>query len=147
MIVAAIVLIVAFVGYQNMRSINEGMTTLYNDQTLPIQQLGKTDSYLYKLRGDLYKYISIPDDRAKTGKSIDQDFTMIEEQLNLYRASNMIADERVELVNFDLAWPIYRRDVRALMELANSGHGENALAQLKDGTEISNHRKAVAAAN
>jgi methyl-accepting chemotaxis protein len=129
-----------------MKSINEGRSTLYQERTLAIEQLGKTESYLYKLRGDLYKFISIPEDRQKTGQSINQDLAVIEEQLTLYREGHLIPEEKVELEKFDVALPVYQRDVHDLMKLANAGEEISALAQLKDGTEISNHRKAVAGA-
>ena len=41
---AIITVVVAFIGYTNMKNINDGMTTLYIDRTLPIQQLGAVDS-------------------------------------------------------------------------------------------------------
>ena len=53
--VALVVVVVAVVGYTNMNSINAGMTTLYEDRTVPIHQLGQVDATLFKMRGDVYK--------------------------------------------------------------------------------------------
>ena len=146
MFVAAIILLVAFIGYKNMKSIKDGMTTLYHDRTLPIEQLGQVDAYLYKLRGDVYKYISIPEDHANTEESISGDLTVIKEQLVLYRATSLTPDEKTELVQFDLAWPVYQKDVNEILSLANSGKEAAALEKLRDGTKVSNDRKAVATA-
>jgi methyl-accepting chemotaxis protein len=146
LLVAAIVLAVALLAYQNMKSINDGMTSLFHNRTLPIEQLGKTEAYLYKLRGDLYKYLSMPEDRLKTAESISEDQDFIEEQLALYRASRHSTEEEEQLATFDRFWSVYRQDVLDLIILADSGKEQEALAALRDGTEISNHRKAVAGA-
>ena len=55
--------IIAGIGYVNMKSINDGMTTMYNDRLVPIDQLGIAKSDFYFIRGDLYKYEVFPDER------------------------------------------------------------------------------------
>ena len=40
LLVAAIILVVAAFSYFNMKNINDGMTSMYKDRTLPIEQLG-----------------------------------------------------------------------------------------------------------
>ena len=51
LIIAAIVGIVAIIGYSNMKMINDGMTTMYHDRLVPIQDLGAAYSKLYEIRG------------------------------------------------------------------------------------------------
>lgn len=59
MVVALVVVVVAVVGYFNMKSIDDGMTTMYVDRLVPIEDMGQADAALSEMRGDVYKYILI----------------------------------------------------------------------------------------
>jgi methyl-accepting chemotaxis protein len=120
LIVAAIVLIVAFAGYRNMKSINDGMATLYHDRTLPIEQLGIAHTQVYKIRSDAYMFILFPEKRDYLEKAITQDISIVNEQIDLYRATNMIQEEKDELAKFDVAWPDYQQDVQEVLDSAKS---------------------------
>ena len=60
LIVAVIVLLVAFIGYQNLKSINEGMATMYFDRTIPIEELGNADAYVHDIPANVAKFVLIP---------------------------------------------------------------------------------------
>jgi methyl-accepting chemotaxis protein len=64
--VAVIIVIVAVVGYTQMNTINQNITFMYNDRLLPVEQLGQMSTGFYTLRGDLYKYALLPEERANT---------------------------------------------------------------------------------
>jgi methyl-accepting chemotaxis protein len=52
-VVVIFMLVIAVVGYTSMNDINNGMTSLYFDRTLPIQQIGAANSVIFTMRGDL----------------------------------------------------------------------------------------------
>ncbi len=60
LVVALLLIVVAYVGYANMKSINDGLSTLYHDSTIPIEDVGQAEAQLYRIRGDVYKFILIP---------------------------------------------------------------------------------------
>ncbi len=144
--VAMIVVAVAVIGYVNMGSINNGMTTLYEDRTLPLEQLGQVDSYLYKMRGDVFKYILIPEEKAATLESIVAGKAEIERELDLYRATEMVPEEVAGLAMLDAAWADYTVAVERLIAQVDAGDTAGALDNLRDGSTVSNTRKAVGAA-
>ncbi len=48
------------VGYSGMKSINTDMAFMYSDRTVPIGLLGEVNAHLYRLPGDVNKYVVIP---------------------------------------------------------------------------------------
>ena len=89
---AAIALLIVFIvvlGYINMKSINNGMVGLYKDRLLPTQHLGRAESGLYQLRGDIYKFMCFIDQRAKIELAIAAATTAVTKDLALFRAGDL----------------------------------------------------------
>ena len=97
LIVSVIVIVVAVVGYWNMKSIDGGMTDMYFNQTLPIDQLGIVSSKIYQVNGNVYKTILLPEERTLQEQSIAEDIATIDEQLKLYRESHLLQEEEERL--------------------------------------------------
>ncbi len=144
--VALVVVAVAVVGYTNMDSINAGMTTLYEDRTVPIEQLGVVDSILFKMRGDVYKYLILPEERASTAAAMADNVSAINTELDAYRLTEMVAEERTALAVLDATWVNYQASVDKVVALIDSGDTDGALALIIDGGETSDARKAVGTA-
>ena len=52
--VVVLMVIIAVLGYTSVNTVNNNLTSMYNDQTIPIRDVGEADMTLYKLRGDVY---------------------------------------------------------------------------------------------
>jgi hypothetical protein len=100
--VSLVILIVAFVGYFNTRTINAAMLSLYHEQTVPIQQLGTFETGLYKLQGDIYRYAILSDDRATTGISLQKDLAQVTQDIEAYRSSDLPSDKSVNRSRFSI---------------------------------------------
>lgn len=68
-IVAALLIIVAVLGYTSMKTINDGMTSMYYDRLLPIKQLGNADSAMFKMRGDVINLLSYPTNAPRSTRT------------------------------------------------------------------------------
>jgi len=146
LVVAGIVLVVAVVGYTNMQGIKANLDSTYHDQLLPIQQLGAASTALYKVRGDLYRYLALPEERAKVEQEIAANIATIEEQVDLYREVNLTSEEKAKLAEFDKAWATYKQEVQKALEAGKAGRQEQILAAIADGGTVAEARKAVGAA-
>jgi len=144
LIVAAIILILAFVGYQNMKSIEEGVTTMYHDRTLPIEQLGKAQEHLYIMRGDAYKYILIAEQRSETKKAISDSIAEVNKHMDEYRATSLFQEEKDGLTKFDPAWADYQAAIADLINQVNTGNMQAAEQSMASGGAASNSRKVAA---
>ncbi len=116
---------------------------MYHSSTLPIQQIGAASSALYKLRGDIYKFILLPDERSSIRQAIEQDFAAVNEQIDLYRANQLTQEETEALKQFDNAWTLYQRMARDIVSKVESGDDQAALDSIKTGSELSSVRKAL----
>jgi methyl-accepting chemotaxis protein len=144
--VALIVVAVAVVGYVNMGSINAGMTSLYNNRTVPIEQLGKAEALLFTIRGDLYKYLLLPAERGTIEKAIIANVASLTKEVADNRASFLVQAEQDALAKFDPAWAEYQAAATEVLTLVKAGNETGAIQSIADGGRTANARKAVGAA-
>ncbi|GAP07797.1 four helix bundle sensory module for signal transduction [Anaerolinea thermolimosa] len=82
--------VIAGLSLVGMNKINQNVHNLYYNRTLPIAYVGKASTALYTLRGDLFKYILLPEERAKTKEAIQASQQTIRGQIDHYRATENI---------------------------------------------------------
>ena len=145
LIIALIIVVVAVVGYVNMKTINDDMTVMFHDRTLPIQQLQIIEANAFIIRGDIYKYIIIPEQRDQTKQTIEDSIKIVKENADLYRANSQDAEEDALLTSFDKNWADYQKSFEKDMASVDAGNQEAALKALGTGGETSNTRKAMLA--
>jgi methyl-accepting chemotaxis protein len=144
-IVVVLMLVVAGVGYSSMNTINNGMTSMYFDRLLPIEQIGNVETDLYTIRGDVYKALLIPAEKAASEASIPKLVAGIDENLKAYKSSVLTDAEVTELAVFEPAWAEYQAAVNEILAFENAGKTDQAIASLVAGGRASNARKAVGA--
>ena len=145
LIVAAIIIVVAVIGYASMKSINDGMTTLYMDRTLPIQQMARVDVALYVIRGDSYKYFLFEKERETISLDIDTNIKAVNDNIKLYKASQMVDEEKALIDTFEKDWAVYQTSVHQILTDVDAGKQADGLLSLASGGAASNARKAVGA--
>jgi methyl-accepting chemotaxis protein len=143
-IVTILLAVVAVMGYINMKNINDGMTAMYFDRLVPIQQLGQANADMYKIRGDVFKYAVL----AKTEgvailNSIKAAKASTDENIKAYRATQLLDSEKEGLAVFDPAWALYSSEVDKVIGLMQAGNSEAAKACIEDGGSTANARKAA----
>ncbi|MFH0968637.1 MAG: methyl-accepting chemotaxis protein [Methanobacteriota archaeon] len=133
LIIAAIVGIVAILGYSNMNTINEEMTGMYNDRLIPIQNIGATNAKLFEIRGDFYKYLLLPDEQANLKKKFDTDIATVNTMMGEYRSQTLLDSEKSELAKFDTSWATYQQLIQENRGLWDTGKKEEVLVSLTTG--------------
>lgn len=133
LIIAAIIAVVAILGYSNMGLINSGMTGMYQDRLIPIQDLGAADAKLYEIRGDFYKYIIIPEERATLSSKFETDIASVDAIIAKYRGTNLLETEVEELQRFDTAWKTYQQLLRENKALWDEGKKDDVILSLTSG--------------
>ena len=142
-----LLIITAAFGYFNSYSINANITTMYHDQLLPVHEIGLIQENLYRMRGDVYKYILLPNERADTQESINGGIQAINEAEAAFRNSKLTAEQRAELERFSTAWAEYQAAVKNIIGLEDQGKHERALASLLDGGRVTTAREAIMSAS
>jgi len=144
-IIALIAVVIAFLGYSNMKTINDGMTTMYFDRLVPIRDLGLVEAYVYTIRGDVYKMLLIPSEAEKSVTAIATASEEIDAKIVAYKATSLLDTEVAELAVFEPAWAEYRAAVAEITAWHDAGNDEAAIASLTGTGRAATARKAVGA--
>ena len=133
MLVALLVAVMPVTGYFNLRALNDNVVSLHEGQMLPIEQLSNVQARLWQMRGDIHRFVLVPDGRSQMEQSLADDESEVERQMQLYRSQRSLApDEAAELAKFDQAWPDYNRALDSVMAEAKAGNLAGAEQLLAD---------------
>ncbi|MCX7976175.1 MAG: methyl-accepting chemotaxis protein [Bellilinea sp.] len=135
----------AAAGLFGLQQVATNSENMYQNQTLPIDWVGKANATLYKLRGDIYKYLLIPAEREATLQAIREDQKIIEENIEKYRPTVFTEEGKVALAEFEKAYAEYISAVNEAIRNVDSGNFEAAQLAVNDGGAVANARKKVGA--
>lgn len=97
MMVAALVVIVAVIGFVNTNSINQNLVSLYEDVTTPIDILSKIESNAFQIQSNLFEYLFNSDARSEITTSIDGKFVKIDQLLVEYSQTKVSKEAQTYL--------------------------------------------------
>ncbi len=142
-VIAMISIIIAYVGYINMKNLEADLASMYNDRLVPVSQLGAVNQSLYTIRGDIYKMLLIPEEADASLTAIEEQMANIDEQISQYKETQLLASEEKELETFDASWAEYKDAVAEIIAWQKKGNTQSAITSLLSGGRTSNARKAV----
>ncbi len=144
LIIAVLILMVSIISYVNLKNINEEMTNLYTNRTIPIKEIGTAHSALLTVRGDVYKYVLIQDQRTTIKQTIDSNKITIQENMDAYRAGLLSDEEKLALAGFDKTLTEYYSAIDDILVNANNGDDTLVMKSISNGGDANNARNAVA---
>jgi methyl-accepting chemotaxis protein len=141
--VALLLIVVAITGYLSMRSINQNAVDMYENELLPIHYIKSAHTDLYILRGNVYKFILLAEERDMIEQTIAADMAELDKHMDLLRATELPQAEQELLVQFDTAWKGYQQEVTRVMDSVKAGNIEAATTSMGPDGAASNARQAV----
>ena len=141
LIIVAILIAVAMVGYVNIKSIANRGDAMYKQNTAAIEEMGSINTSLEKMRADLYRYIEVPEERSATAQSINEQVGSINDTMQTYKSRDIGAEEKKIIADFDTAWPEMVRGMRDLMSNADAGKNDEIARLLAGGSYVIEARK------
>lgn len=135
-VVVVLMVAIAVVGYIGMNTINNGMTSLYFDRTVPIEQLGIANMEESNLRIYLNGMIVFPENLAAYEQSITNSVKNLNTQLDAYRVTQLVPEEEAELAAFDKVWPMLQAEMNAIIAKVKTGDIEGAKGLLGKGSQF-----------
>ncbi len=138
--------VMALINYINIRSVNNDMANLFNDRTIPIEQLGAVNAEILKSRGDLYKARMFPDDIDKIRQDVVNQFQKADKNLEAYKSTYLIPAEKEGLSQFEPAWSDFKKESLIVLENFKNNNVEPMLSTFKKGGRLNNNRTAAQAA-
>lgn len=98
------------------------MESFYKDRTLPIQYIGKAQADLYKIRGDVYKFMVMESERATAKTDIAIGIAYVEVQMKLYTDTFLVQAEKDEIAKFTPAWTAYKTAIANIITNIETGN-------------------------
>ena len=147
-VVAVIIVIVAALGVNAIRTLNILMGDMYTDNLLPISQLGAIDTAFGNIRGDFYRYINVTDERSTIMETINGRKETIDSTVEAFKNVQLTIAEEKALADFETAWADFQSGLDLAIGYADDGKNEKALATVSDdGVLIVASKKVSAALN
>ncbi len=137
--------VVGIVGYINMKSLDSRLVTMNDDRVVPTQQLGEIREDVYYIRGDVYKYILIPDERESLDTEIQTLADKVDKTFKDYSALDMSPDQESAVSQFAADWTAYLKELNDARAMAKDGDIEGATKSLASGGAASLARQKIEA--
>jgi methyl-accepting chemotaxis protein len=134
---------VVLLSFQQLYALNQNINRMYQENLLPVSILGETKAQLYKLRGDIYKFIIIPKDRDSIQKDIDADYAAVDKTLKQLDEFSFSGEKKTELDTLKSTWQSYRAATIEVPKVAASGREQEAADMLQIGGVIATLRSAL----
>jgi len=117
------------------------MEGMYDEGYIPVRQSLEMGRNMLAVRGNVYKFLLIPEERAKTRKAIDGFVAKID-TLTKIDTSSLPASQVAVVRLIPSAWTRYRGAVEDVLAQAEAGHQDSSLSSMKSG-EAHLSRKAI----
>ncbi len=143
-VVALIILVVAYIGYNSMSVLNNSMTDMYENRLVPIEYLGQMGEAIYKYRGDVYKFVAIPEERVATETEMAADIQDVQAKLADYKKTFMTDEEKTQVSKLEISLANYQKTTSDVIALTKAGDMETAKQSMIDGAARATHDTVVA---
>ena len=130
------------IGAYNMKTVIDYLGAMYNNQVIPLEGLGRVQSEMYNLRGNVYGAIIVPANRTALDASVKTSEDLINQELATFRATDLTSEEKDLLVKFDAAWAPYQEIVRSILADIKNDRVDSAMATISNPNTAST-RKAL----
>ena len=135
-VMVILMIAIAVMGYIGMNTINNGMTSLYFDRTVPIEQLGIVNMEESNLRIYLNGMIVFPENVATYEQRIAASVKNMNTQMDAYRATQLAPEEVTELAAFDKDWQPLQQEMTNITAKVKAGDSEGAKTLLGQGSQF-----------
>ncbi|PKM76382.1 MAG: hypothetical protein CVU90_12765 [Firmicutes bacterium HGW-Firmicutes-15] len=120
-IVSLLLALVGYVGWSSMKTTNDGMTTIYQERLIPMDQLGKANVSLLSIRGNMWQTCTTEAMQKEAIDQMNKDFNSLKEELNQFYAGDMTPEEQKLVDQLKPAFIKYEAVSAKYIQLVQSG--------------------------
>jgi methyl-accepting chemotaxis protein len=118
------------------------MEEIYAEGYLPAKRSLETGRSMLALRGNVYKYMLLPESKAKTGKDIDACTAKVDSLVAGIDTTGLPSDQRGVSLALPAAWARYRAAAKDVLVQFDAGRQDSSLRSMQGG-EAHQSRKAI----
>ena len=135
LIVLAILAVMAVMSFAGMKTLNDNSNAMYQEHLKPLASLNNAYTLFYFVRGNLYKYVLVPQDREWSKNQIKDELETIDADMEVFRHKKLTNEEQNNLKNLDDQMKLYRKDIDDCMTLVNAGKIQKVTTERKGGLD------------
>jgi methyl-accepting chemotaxis protein len=144
-ILVIVIIVVVAMGAVGLNSTKADLEVIYTNNVIPLTYVNQAESQIMALRGDIIKYYAMPNERGAISQSIDSDIADINSAMQSYRETDLSADEKSALNDFDTQLASFQKVSSDVMGWAKDGNDSKVQESLSDNGELTTTRKAITA--
>lgn len=138
-----ITITLVIVGLYCLFTLNQGIQTIYFDGVVPLNQIKTVNVDLANTRGDIYRYLVVPTERAQLKAAIAEKMNDIASTIEDFSSTNLSHEEEVELSAYREKMSAFQSALDEYFRLVDSGNDQAALASLGSGGKLLSARQAL----
>lgn len=121
-------MVVGLIGYFGARQSDDALDALYSSNFLPVTALSDLSISAQSHHADIFRHVIAPDKASMDALVADMrgDEKAVSAQLDVFRASDMSADERATLDLLEKSWKSYLEIVNKAIPLSEGGQDKEA---------------------
>lgn len=140
--IVIIMTIIGMVGYYGVTTIDSKLTQMYDDHLIPTDIMDTVYGNVWEIRGEMYKYYGMDQERIKTKESINAIQLEIDAEIIGYEQYCITDEQREIYKNLVDAWGTYSAAISTGMNLADEGKLTELQESFSTGS-LSKSRKAL----
>lgn len=122
---AVLLLVVASIGFLNMKNINDGVTSMYYNNLLPDQQLASANSAILMVRGNTLKALYLKE-TTDMDKEMEVLYNNIDLSIAEFQKSDISEADNQALNEFEAGWEAYKKNTKQITSYAMAGDWDSA---------------------
>jgi methyl-accepting chemotaxis protein len=136
LVIAMIIAGVAALGYLNMQQLQGAMQDVYDNHLLSLKYAGDIQGNVQSLRGNIYKFELLPENRAQIEQAIQQNIQAINEGVRSFEQTELSPEEATGISLFKTHWASHQQLIAAALDLARQGDANGFHDSIADGGTI-----------
>ncbi len=141
-----VVIILIGIGWTGITSVNQmadQTNMLYEDNTIPLTEIGNIEVSLNSIRALTFRCIAIPEENKFDISRIETEVTNINSNLSLLQTSSMNTAQAESFQVFLTQWDVYNSTVNQFLKYLSENKIDSAKSMIMTGGEHANARRAT----
>src|SRR5665647_1112798 len=135
LIIVLFLMTISVVSYLSIYKVDNGVSAIYDDMLIPLRQLNNAEASFYMTRGDMYKFILLPEERGAIEKDIQMEISVVDENIKVHKAlavSSGVAEEIDDITLLEQNWEAYTEAMMDVLDVAKSGDQQKLNSMLSN---------------
>lgn len=118
---------ITYFGATGLSTVSKYSESMYTDRLLPIELLGKVQSFMFTIRGDYYKIMAVPAEKDKYFREMWDNLDSIDALMMSYKAGKQNEKSVSAIASYDDAIAEFRASLEEFKEVMDAGDLETAM--------------------